>query len=129
MKNFTDIDNVSKSFRLYKELKLENISVADGKIFIEPAISKNIESDVKMIENYLGKKNNEVCVDLRKLNMFDAIRTGALIATHILAKNITSKIELLSDCEDVISQLKILSLSNVRLLLDNEIDYKSKVVV
>ncbi len=101
----------------------------DGKIFIEPTLSKNIESDVEMIENYLGGKNKDVCVDLRKLNMFDAIRIGALISTHILANNFASKIELLSNCEDVIDQLKILSLSNVKLLLDNDLEYASKVVV
>ncbi len=110
---------------------MENISVMGGKIFIEPNLSKNIESDVKKIKNYLGGKNSEVCVDLRKLNMFDAIRIGALISTHILAANIASKIELLSDCKDVIDQLKILSLSNVRLLLDKDFgyEYASKVVV
>ena len=103
----------------------------DGKIFIEPTLSQNIESDVRMIKNYLGGKNNDVCVDLRKLNMFDAIRIGALISTHILTSNFSSKIELLSDCEDVISQLKILSLSNVRLVLEDEFlgGYQSKVVV
>lgn len=108
---------------------MKNISVSDGKIFIEPTLSQNIEADVKMIKNYLGGKNNEVCVDLRKLNMFEAIRIGALISTHILASNFASKIELLSNCEDVISQLKILSLSNVKLLLENEFEYESKVVV
>jgi hypothetical protein len=61
--------------------------------------------------------------------MFDAIRIGALISTHILANNFASKIELLSNCEDVIDQLKILSLSNVKLLLDNDLEYASKVVV
>ena len=100
-----------------------------GKIFIEPTLSRNIETSVDEIENYLGGKTKDVCVDLRKLNMFDAIRIGALISTYILTRNSDSKIELLSNCRNVIEQLRILSLSNVELLFENEFALDSKVVV
>ena len=100
---------------------MNDIYVKDGNLFVMPNIAQSAENIISKIQNLAIKTNaTKICLDLSGINMFTALKIALLTSTYGLTQSISKKYEILVDNEITMSQIKLLSLSNLTVYIKQE---------
>ena len=107
---------------------MKDIYVKDGNLFIVPNAAQKAETIIETIQNLVkNSKPESITVNLCGLNMFDALKIASLTGAYGLVNNLNNRYEIIVDDEVTMMQIKLLSLSNVKVRLEKETKTPQKV--
>ena len=118
-KELAVIRNSYSTLSFKKEFEVKDIYVKDGNLFIVPNAAQKAETVVQTIQNLVKNSQPEVItVNLCGLNMFDALKIASLTGAYGLINNSNNRYEIFVDDKIAMEQIKLLSLSNVKVSLE-----------
>lgn len=108
---------------------MKDAFIKEKELFLTPNCNTNTDVSIKEMNEVVSKsKSKNVCINLIGLNIFDALKIASITSAQGLVNDLERNYTFITDNKIVEKHIKLLSLSNQKIILEKDLAIKVQVV-